>query len=139
MLYSIGLIGVWETVGFNVVLFLAGLKAIPGELYEATEIDGVKGSFDRFRYVTWPILGPTTMLVTSMTSIQCFKVFDTVAVLTQGRPLGASEVILYTIYREAFLYFRIGPASALSVLFLGIIFSLILLQARLFDRRVHYG
>lgn len=136
-LFAIAAIGVWELVGFNMVLFIAGLTAIPRDLYASAAIDGATG-WDRFLCVTWPMLGPTTMFVVIITAIRGFRVFDTVVVLTEGGPNGATEVLLYTIYTEAFRYFRIGYASALTVVFLAFVSILTLLQARLFDRRVHY-
>jgi multiple sugar transport system permease protein len=138
VLASLAAIGVWQLVGFNMILFLAGLSAIPRDLYEAVALDGASGGIDRFLRVTWPLLGPTTMFVTVTTSITAFKVFDTVAVLTQGGPTGASEVLLYVIYLEGFQYFRIGYAAALTLIFLTFILAFSVLQAAALDRRVHY-
>ena len=139
VLPSLAAIGIWQLVGFNMILFLAGLSAIPRDLYEAAALDGAGGAIDRFLRVTWPLLGPTTMFVTITTSITAFKVFDTVAVLTQGGPTGASEVLLYAIYLEGFQYFRIGYAAALTLIFLVFILAFSVMQAVALDRRVHYG
>jgi multiple sugar transport system permease protein len=136
---TLAAIGIWQLVGFNMVLFLAGLSAIPRDLYEAAEIDGCSGPIDRFLRITWPLLGPTTMFVIVTTSITAFKVFDTVAVMTRGGPLNASQVLLYTIYLEGFQYFRIGYAAALTVIFLAFILLFSLVQAFVIERRVHYG
>jgi len=138
VLPTLAAIGVWQLVGFNMILFLAGLSAIPRDLYEAAALDGAGGSVDRFLRVTWPLLGPTTMFVTVTTSITAFKVFDTVRVLTEGGPAGASEVLLYVIYLEGFQYFRIGYAAALTLIFLAFILAFSILQAAALDRRVHY-
>jgi multiple sugar transport system permease protein len=138
VLPSLAAIGLWQLVGFNMILFLAGLSAIPRDLYEAAALDGAGGGIDRFLRVTWPLLGPTTMFVTVTTSITAFKVFDTVAVLTQGGPTGASEVLLYVIYLEGFQYFRIGYAAALTLIFLAFILVFSIVQAAALDRRVHY-
>lgn len=138
VLPSLAAIGIWQLVGFNMILFLAGLSAIPRDLHEAAALDGAAGGVDRFLRVTWPLLGPTTMFVTVTTSITAFKVFDTVAVLTQGGPTGASEVLLYVIYLEGFQYFRIGYAAALTLIFLAFILAFSVLQAAALDRRVHY-
>jgi len=135
---ALAIIGVWSLAGFNMVLFTAGLTAIPHELYEASAVDGIDDPIERFFTVTLPMLGPTTMFVIITTSITAFKVFDTVAVLTRGGPQGASDVLLYVNYLEGFQYMRIGVASAITVVFLGIILLLSLVQAKVLERKVHY-
>ncbi|WP_298965923.1 sugar ABC transporter permease [uncultured Methylobacterium sp.] len=139
VLVALALIGIWQTFGFNVVLFLAGLTAINRELYAAAEIDGGRSAFDRFRLVTWPMLGPTTLFVVTITIINAVKVFEPVAALTQGGPNKASEVLLWTIYQEGFVFLRIGPASAMAVAFVAVLLVLLVIQTRVMDRRVHYG
>ena len=139
VLPTLAVIGVWQLVGFNMVLFIAGLTAIPKDLYEAAEIDGCANPVDRFLTITWPLLGPTTMFVIVTTSITAFKVFDTVAVMTHGGPMGSSEVLLYTIYLEGFQYFHTAYAAALTVVFLAFILVFSVIQAFLLDRRTHYG
>lgn len=139
VLIALGAIGVWENAGFNMVLFLAGLTAIPRELYAAAEIDGARSAWSRFWTVTWPLLGPTTVFVVTITMIRSVRVFDTVAVLTQGGPNKASEVLLYTMYTEGFTFFRLGYSAAITLVFLVLVLALMLLQMRLLDRKVHYG
>ncbi|MBR0656129.1 carbohydrate ABC transporter permease [Plastoroseomonas arctica] len=139
VMVSLCMIGVWENLGFVVVLFLAGLTAIPADLYAAAETDGARSGLDRFRLVTWPLLGPTTLFVVTITAIRCLRVFDTVAALTRGGPNNASEVLLHMMYREGFSYFRIGYSAAITVVFLVIVLALMLVQTRLLDRQVHYG
>jgi len=139
VMVSLCMIGVWENLGFVVVLFLAGLTAIPSDLYAAAETDGARSGLDRFRLVTWPLLGPTTLFVVTITAIRCLRVFDTVSALTRGGPNNASEVLLHAMYKEGFSYFRIGYSAAITVVFLGIVLLLMLVQTRLLDRRVHYG
>ncbi|MBS9722085.1 sugar ABC transporter permease [Tianweitania sp. BSSL-BM11] len=138
VLYSLALIGIWQTVGFNLVLFLAGLTAIPRDLYSAAEVDGARSAWDRFRLVTWPMLGPTTLFVTTISVINAVKVFETVKTLTEGGPNKASEVLLFTIYQEGFVYLRVGYASAMTVVFLLILIVLMFVQYRIQDRQVHY-
>jgi multiple sugar transport system permease protein len=135
---TLAAIGIWQLIGFNMVLFLAGLSAIPRDLYEAADVDGASHPVDRFLKVTWPLLGPTTMFVTVTTFITAFKVFDTVAVMTRGGPMGASEVLLYAIYLEGFQYFHLSYAATLTLIFLA--FTLVFSVAQTFwlDRRVHY-
>lgn len=138
-LVALALIGIWQAVGFNVVLFVAGLTAINRELYAAAEIDGARTAWDRFRLVTWPMLGPTTLFVVTITMINAVKVFETVATLTQGGPSKSSEVLLWTIYQEGFVFLRTGPASAMAVVFVAVLTVLLVVQTRVLDRRAHYG
>lgn len=133
---TLAAIGLWQLIGFNMVLFLAGLSAIPRDLYDAAEVDGAGGPIERFLTVTWPMLAPTTLFVAVTSSITAFKVFDTVAALTQGKY--GSEVLLYAIYLEGFQYFKMGYAAALTVVFLAFMLVFSVLQAFQFDRRVHY-
>lgn len=135
---SLSIIGIWQATGFNMVLFLAGLSAIPRELYQAAEVDGARLALSRFRLVTWPMLGPTTLFVTTISIINAVKVFETVKTLTEGGPNKASEVLLFTIYQEGFVYLKVGYASAMTVIFLAILVSLMVLQYRVMDRKVHY-
>lgn len=139
VLLSLAFIGVWESVGFNMVLFMAGLTAIPRELREAAAVDGARTAWDRFRLVTWPLLGPTTLFVVTISLIRSVRVFDTVAVLTRGGPNKASETLLYTMYTEGFTFLRLGYSAAITLIFLVIVLGLMLLQTRVLDRRVHYG
>jgi multiple sugar transport system permease protein len=139
VLVSLGMIGVWENVGFNLVLFLAGLTAIPRDLYAAAEVDGAKSAWSRFTLVTWPLLGPTLLFVIVITMTRSIRVFDTVQTLTLGGPNNASEVLLRTIYQEGFHYFKFGYSAAITLVFLAIVLAVMLVQTRLIDRRIHYG
>ncbi|MEO0391099.1 MAG: sugar ABC transporter permease [Pseudomonadota bacterium] len=138
VLISLAIISLWSIIGFNMVLFLAGLTSIPQNLYEAAAMDGADHPVDKFFRVTWPMLGPTAMFVAVTSSITAFKLFDTVAILTRGGPDRASEVFLYLAFLEGFEYFNMGYSAALSLFFLGIIFVFALLQALFTDRNVHY-
>ena len=133
---TMALIGVWQILGFNMVLFLAGLTAIPKDLYEAARLDGAKSPIDRFFTVTWPMLGPTTLFVVVTTSISAFKVFETVAVLTKGR--FGSETLLFDLYLEGFEYSNTGYAAALTLVFLAFVLLLSIGQTLYLDRKVHY-
>ncbi|WP_108258205.1 carbohydrate ABC transporter permease [Mangrovicoccus ximenensis] len=133
---TMALMGVWQVLGFNMVLFLAGLTAIPKDLTEAARLDGAKSPIDRFLTVTWPMLGPTTMFVVVTTSISAFKVFEQVAVLTKGRQ--GSETLLYAIYLEGFEYAETGYAAALTLIFLALVLILSVGQTFKLDRKVHY-
>ncbi|MDA9505273.1 ABC transporter permease [Bradyrhizobium sp. CCBAU 11386] len=131
-------IGIWQNLGYAMVLFLAGLKSIPQDLYDAADVDGADLWLDRLRTVTLPMLGPVSMFVVIIVALRAFESFDTVKVLTQGGPSHASEVLLYTLYRESFEYLHAGYGAAVAVVFLAIIVMLTLGQARLMDRKVHY-
>jgi multiple sugar transport system permease protein len=133
---TMAMIGIWQVLGFNMVLFLAGLTAIPRDLHEAARLDGAKNPIDRFLTVTWPMLGPTTLFVVVTTSISAFKVFETVAVLTKGR--FGSETLLFELYLEGFEYSNTGYAAALTLLFLVIVLILSIGQMVHMDRKVHY-
>jgi multiple sugar transport system permease protein len=136
MIPTMAVIGIWQVLGFNMVLFLAGLTGIPKDLHEAARLDGAKNPIDRFLTVTWPMLGPTTMFVVVTTSITAFKVFETVAVLTKGG--SGSETLLYALYLEGFEYSETGYAAALTLLFLVLILILSIWQTLHLDRKVHY-
>lgn len=138
VLFVLAGIGIWHQLGYNMILFIAGLMSIPRHLYEAAKIDGVNSGWSQFRLITWPLLGPVLLFVVVITSIKAFQVFDTVAVLTRGGPTKASEVLLYTIYQEAFVFFRTGYAAAISVVFLFFILVLTVVKIKYLDKRVHY-
>lgn len=136
-LYSLCAIGVWQAVGFNMVLFLAGIVSIPRQLYDAAEIDGAASAWSRFRLVTWPMLGPVTAFVVVISGIRSFQVFDTVHVLTKGGPSKSSEVLIHTMYIESFEFFRSGYGAALTVVFLIFVLLLTLIKSFLADRGAH--
>lgn len=133
---TMAIMGIWQVLGFNMVLFLAGLTAIPKDLHEAARLDGAKHPIDRFLTVTWPMLGPTTLFVVITTSISALKVFETVAVLTRGR--FGSETLLFDLYLEGFEYSNTGYAAALTLVFLVIVLILSIGQMLHMDRKVHY-
>lgn len=131
-------IGIWQNLGFNMVLFMAGLSGVPDELYEAAALDGAGSAWERFRLVTWPSLSPVTLFVVVITAVRSFQVFDTVHVLTQGGPNNATEVLIYTMYTEAFEFFRTGYASAITVVFLLCVLSFTLIKFAFMEKKVHY-
>jgi len=138
VLWTLAVIGIWQTVGYNMVLFLAGLAAIPKDLYDAAAVDGASGSWDRFWTVTWPMLGPTTLFVTVISATGAFRVFETVATMTQGGPAFASDVLVYAMYREGFVYFKAGYASAITLVFFALVLAVTVLKFRVLESRVHY-
>lgn len=138
VLYTLAAIGVWETVGYNMVLFMAGLVTIPRHLYDAAEVDGVNHGWDKFWTVTWPMLGPTTLFVMVVTATRSFRVFETVATLTNGGPGFASDVLVFAMYREGFVYFKAGYSGAITMVFFFFVLALTLTQLRIVEKKVHY-
>jgi len=128
---------IWKDLGYDMVLFLAGLQGIPKEFYDAAKIDGA-GTWGCFRHVTLPLLMPTTFLVLVLTTIGSFQVFTQVFVMTQGGPMGATDVIVYHIYSAAFENFQLGYGAALSYVLFVILFVLTLLQRRVAGRDIYY-
>jgi len=135
---ALAVISIWHGAGFNMVLFIAGLTAIPDELYDAASVDGVDHPLERLFTIVLPLLGPTLLFVLVMSLISAFRMFDLVGALTRGDPYGATDVILYTTYLEGYSYFRMGSASAMTMIFLVIILLLSIVQSRTIEQRVHY-
>ncbi len=114
----VALVGGWRLTSFVFVVYLAGLTAIPRSVYEAADVDGIRG-FARLRHVTLPLLAPTTVFVMVFVTILTLQTFETVAVLTQGEPFGSSATIIYYLYEVGFTpSFRIGYASMIALLLL---------------------
>jgi len=136
-LWSLVLVTVWKSVGYPMVIYLAGLQAIPGDVYEAAALDGATG-WRRFRHVTWPLLTPTTLFLVVTLTVASFQGFDIVRIMTQGGPVTSTMIYVYYIYEQAFQYFKLGRASAAVVVFFALILALTAAQWWLFRRRVHY-
>lgn len=128
---------VWQTLGYNVVVFLSGLKGISPDLYEAASIDGAN-ELQKFRHVTIPMISPTTFFLSTMGIISSFKVFDSIRVATQGGPGRATVVTAYYIYREAFEMYRMGTANACAWIMFILIFLVTMVQLRGQNRWVTY-
>ena len=128
----------WKDLGFVMVIFLAGLQAIPEDYYEAALVDGA-GAWARFRYITLPLLSPSTFFVLTISLINGFQVFDQVFVMTGGGPAGSTTVLVEQIYTHAFRYSQMGYAAAMSWMLFAIIIAVTALQFRAQDRWVHYG
>ncbi len=119
-IYSLAVTQVWFHAGQMLIIFVAGLQAIPGELYEVAKIEGA-GTWQTFRKVTWPLLAPSATIVVAYTTIQSFKAFDLVFAMTGGGPNYSTEIIATYIYEIAFRNYNFGYASAISVIFMMII------------------
>ena len=121
------LTSIWKDIGFVTVIYLAGLQDIPEHLYEAASLDGAT-PWQRFRHITLPMLMPTTFFVTTISLISSFQVFDQVWVMTQGGPAGATSVMVELIYKNAFSYYQMGYASAISWVLFALIFAVTIAQ-----------
>ena len=116
---TIILFAVWKNFGYNMIIFLAGLQAIPEDLYEAARIDGASG-WRQFRHVTLPMLGPVLLLVGILTMAGYFQMFAEPYVMTQGGPLQSTVSVLYLMYEEGFKWWNLGNASAVAFLLFAI-------------------
>ena len=140
-LWTICFIGIWQSFGFNMVLYLAGLTSISKDLYHAAEIDGASSAWERFRLVTWPMLGPTTVFVITITIIRSFQVFDTVEAIfpDSGGPGKSAYVMMFAIYEKGIKQNLLGTGAAITVIFLLFVLVITLIQRWLIDQRTHYS
>lgn len=128
----------WQSVGYYYLIFLAGLKSIPTEYYEASALDGAS-RFQQFRQITLPLLSPTTFFVLTTLIIAASNVFSEVYVLTRGGPVYATHTIVMDIWSLAFEYFRMGEAAVVSWVLFGILFVVTFAQFRVAKRWVHHA
>ncbi|MNH82920.1 Lactose transport system permease protein LacF [compost metagenome] len=135
---AIAILSIWWGLGNNMVIFLAGLQGIPRTYYEAADIDGAS-RFKKFWHVTLPLLSPTTFFIAIMSVIGSFQVFDQALVMTNGGPAKSSYTMVYHIYQQAFIDFRMGESSASAMILFVIILIFTLLQFKMSKRWVHYG
>ncbi len=128
-LLSVMAVTIWSGMGYYMVIYLAGLQAIPRHLYEVAEVEGVS-KFKQMLHITIPLLRPSIAVVTVMSSIAAMKVFEEVYVMTQGGPMDSTKTLVYYIYESAFTEFEMGYASAIGVILflLTLVFSLINLR-----------
>ena len=124
---AISVVSIWKYMGYYMIVYLAALQGISGSLYEAAGIDGANG-FQKLRYITIPMLTPTTFFVLIMLTIQCFKVFDLVYVMTGGGPGNATKTLVNYIYEKAFTSWQFGPASAGAIVLFSVVLIITLIQ-----------
>jgi multiple sugar transport system permease protein len=137
VLPSVAVINVWVRLGFDTMIFLAALQAIPPEYYEAASIDGASRR-QTLLHVTLPLLNAQIVMVLILELIFNFKVFDQVYATTQGGPAGASQTVIMLLYDTAFKYFRLGEASVMAVFVFVCLMMATLLQWRLLRRPVEF-
>ena len=136
-MWSIILVSVWRNAGYYMVMYLAGLQGVPAELYEAATVDGANG-WKKFWKITFPMLTPTTFFVSIMMVIYCFKIFDVVAIMTDGGPGRATKMLVSHIYNLSFVQIKYGQASAVSMVLFFIVLTITLFQFRTERKFVNY-
>lgn len=136
-MWAIILVSVWRNAGYYMVMYLAGLQGVPAELYEAATMDGASG-WQKFWKVTFPMLTPTTFFVSIMMVIYCFKIYDVVAIMTQGGPGRATKMLVTYIYELSFEQIKYGQASAVAMVLFVIVLAVTLFQFRSEKKFVNY-
>lgn len=131
---SLVVMAVWRDFGTSMLLFLAGLQAVPEELREAARMDGA-GAWRTFTRIVWPLLRPVTTYVVVLTLVGSFQVFGAIYIMTQGGPVGSTSTVVYEIYRSAFAYAQFGYSSAASVLLFLVIILVAAIGSRLVGRQ----
>ncbi|MDO5435648.1 MAG: sugar ABC transporter permease [Clostridia bacterium] len=126
-IWAIILVSVWRNMGYYMIIYLAALQGVPAELYEAATIDGA-GRWKQFRHVTLPQLRPTTFFASIMMIISCFKIYDVVAIMTDGGPGRSTKMLVTYIYTEAFSQFNFGIASAIAMILLILVLTITIIQ-----------
>jgi ABC-type sugar transport system permease subunit len=127
----------WQDIGYNLVIFIAALQAIPQSVKDAARVDGAS-AWQTFRHITLPLLKPTILLASILTMISAFQVFDLFQVMTQGGPQDQTRALSLDIYLNAFRYQKMGWAAAVSVVLFAIVFVISLAQTRLLRSRWEY-
>src|SRR4029079_10825431 len=129
---------IWQNLGFTAVIYLAGLQAIPRDLYEAAKVDGA-GVLWRFRSVTLPMLSPIVFFLGITSILNTFQSFDIIQVMTKGGPVDATNTLIYYVYQQGFVAFNAGRSSAAALVLFMLMLGVTLMQVRYAERRVHYG
>jgi multiple sugar transport system permease protein len=136
-MFSIIIMSVWKEMGYNMVVYLAGLQGISSEYYEAARIDGANG-FQLFRFITWPLLAPTTLFLLITSMIKSVQVFSQVHTMTGGGPVNSTSVLVYYLYQQAFQSFRMGTACAIAYILFLVIFVLTIVQVKIGDKYAYH-
>jgi len=130
------MINIWANAGYAMVFFIAGLLNIPDELYQAAALDG-SNRFQNFRYISWPLLSPSTLFITVIMTVRALTSFDTIKVMTNGGPTKSTQILSLLLYQEAFQFFNIGYASSIAGVYFILVLVLAIAQMK-FDSRVYY-
>jgi sn-glycerol 3-phosphate transport system permease protein len=134
---AVSITTIWLTLGFNVIVLLAGLQGIPEELYESAKIDGAVG-IHTFRYITVPLLSPSLFFLLVVDTITVFQAFTQIHLLTRGGPVDTTRTLVYSIYLDAFQNFRFGYASVQAIVLSLLILVVTIVQFKFVEQRVHY-
>lgn len=137
-LWAIAIVGIWKSFGYEMLLYVSGLKAIDKGLYEAAALDGA-GRLRRLFHLTLPMLSPITLFIVIMGVISSFQNFALIRIMTGGGPNNSSNVLVYQLYQEAFQFFSVGKAAAISVILFAAVLLLTAVQLRLSRNTVHYS
>jgi multiple sugar transport system permease protein len=124
---SLMMVSIWISIGFNMIIYIAGLQNIPKDLYEAADIDGANG-WVKFQRITLPLLSPTTFFLLVSGIIATFKVFDLIAILTRGGPMRSTSMMVWDMYEMAFVNLRIGYASSMATVLFFCVLLITILQ-----------
>jgi raffinose/stachyose/melibiose transport system permease protein len=133
-LWAIMLAFLWRFAGFNMVVYLAAIQALPREYDEQAVLDGA-GRLQRFRHVTWPLLWPQTFTLVLLTTLGSLRIFDMVWIMTEGGPSHATDTVATDIYATAFRFLQVGYAQAMAMILLAVILLITVVEYRLLDRR----
>jgi sn-glycerol 3-phosphate transport system permease protein len=136
-LFSVSIMTIWMNVGFNYIVLLSGLQGISEEIYDSAKIDG-SGPIRTFTQIILPLLSPTVFFVTIVSIIGAFQSFGQIHILTKGGPMDNTDVLVYSIYQDAFINYHFGTGSAQALVLFVIILILTLVQFIVFERKVHY-
>lgn len=136
-MWALILVGIWKSFGYNMVLYIPGLKGIDKQVYEAAQMDGA-GRWHQFWHITLPLLSPVTFFVLMVSLINSFQVFASVQVMTRGGPNNATNMLAHLVWEEAFRFFDAGRASAAATLLFLVMALLTVLQLRFGKHAVHY-
>jgi len=128
---------IWKNAGYYMLFYLAGLQTISAELYEAARLEGAS-SWQQFRQITFPLLGPTTLFVLVIASINAFQSVDQIFVMTSGGPDNTTNLLLFYTYQVAFMFFNFGKAAALTVFLLATLMLIAAISFGVLERRIHY-
>jgi sn-glycerol 3-phosphate transport system permease protein len=134
---AVMILTVWKNAGYYMLFYLAGLQTIPAELYEAARIEGAVWT-QQFRAVTWPLLGPTTLFVLVIASINAFQAVDQIFLMTGGGPDNRTNLLLFYIYQVGFQFFDLGRAATLTVFLLAVLMAIAAASFGFLERRIHY-
>jgi sn-glycerol 3-phosphate transport system permease protein len=134
---AVMILTVWKNAGYYMLFYLAGLQTISADLFEAARIEGASG-WQQFRAITFPLLGPTTLFVLLIASINAFQSVDQIWLMTGGGPDNSTNLLLFYVYQVAFMFFDLGKAATLTVFLLAVLMAIAALSFGLLERRIHY-